>query len=60
VDKGSFVTPALAIEAFKLIPKAEWSWIAGAPHCIRYEKFDATMRAVKTFLKMNYPATAKK
>ena len=60
IEKGALVTPALAIEALKLMPKVEWSWIAGAPHCIRYERFDATMRAVKMFLKMNYPATAKK
>lgn len=60
VEKGGLVTPELAIEALKLIPKAEWSKIAGAPHCIRYEKFDATMLAVKMFLKINYPAASKK
>jgi N-formylmaleamate deformylase len=54
VSKGALVTPKLALEAIKLMPKAEWSSVPGAGHCIRYEQFDTYIRVVKKFLEVHF------
>lgn len=54
VSKGALVTPKLALEALKLMPKAEWSSVPGAGHCIRYEQFDTYVRVVKKFLEVHF------
>lgn len=60
VEKGAIVSSEVALEALKIMPKAQWAHIPGAPHCIRYEKFEITMNVIKNFLKMQYPPAAKK
>jgi pimeloyl-ACP methyl ester carboxylesterase len=54
VSKGALVTPKLALEALKLMPKAEWGAVPGAGHCIRYEQFDTYVRIVKKFLEVHF------
>ncbi len=60
VDKGALVTPQVAVEALKIMPKAQWAHIPNAPHCIRYEQFNITMSVIKNFLKFFYPPKATK
>ena len=50
VAEGAIVTPEVASEAVKLLPKGRAVHIAGAGHNIRREQFDAYMTAVREFL----------
>ena len=50
VADGAIVTPEVAAEAVKLMPKGRVVHIPGAGHNIRREQFDAYMTAVREFL----------
>jgi N-formylmaleamate deformylase len=50
VADGAIVTPEVAAEAVKLMPKGRTVYIAGAGHNIRREQFAAYMTAVREFL----------
>ena len=50
VSEGAIVTPEVAAEAVKLMPKGRVVHIAGAGHNIRREQFEAYMTAVREFL----------
>ncbi len=50
VAEGAIVTPEVAAEAVKLMPKGRIVYIAGAGHNIRREQFEAYMTAVRAFL----------
>ena len=50
VAEGALVTPEVAAEAVKLMPKGRVVHIPGAGHNIRREQFEAYMTAVRAFL----------
>lgn len=50
VAEGAIVTPAVAAEAARLMPRVRTMYIAGAGHNIRREQFAAYMAAVREFL----------
>jgi pimeloyl-ACP methyl ester carboxylesterase len=50
VAEGAIVTPEVAAEAVKLMPKGRVVHIPGAGHNIRREQFEAYMTAVREFL----------
>jgi pimeloyl-ACP methyl ester carboxylesterase len=50
VADGAIVTPEVAAEAVKLMPKGSFVHIASAGHNIRREQFEAYMTAVREFL----------
>ena len=53
-DLGALVTPKLAVEALKIMPKVQWAHIPGAGHCIRYDKYPIYLTVVKAFLNREY------
>jgi N-formylmaleamate deformylase len=50
VGEGAIVTPEVAAEAAKLMPKGRVVHISGAGHNIRREQFEAYMTAVREFV----------
>jgi pimeloyl-ACP methyl ester carboxylesterase len=47
---GGIITPNLAQEAEKIMPRAQTAHIKNAGHCIRYERFKPYLEAVMAFL----------
>jgi N-formylmaleamate deformylase len=50
VAEGAIITPEVAAETVKLLPRGRVVYIAGAGHNIRREQFEAYMTAVREFL----------
>ena len=47
---GAYVTPELAQEAARLQPTVRWVHCAGAPHSVRYSRFEPYLAALTRFL----------
>jgi pimeloyl-ACP methyl ester carboxylesterase len=52
---GGMLSAAVVIKLLKIIPRAEWSNIAGAGHFVHYDKPVPYIETVMEFLKRNYP-----
>lgn len=55
-ELGAIVTPALGLEAVKILENGEFGHISGAGHCVRYEQYQPYLIMVRLFLKRNLPA----
>ena len=52
-ELGAIVSPAVAIEAIKLLKHGEFGHISKAGHCVRYEQYQPYLTMLKLFLKRN-------
>jgi pimeloyl-ACP methyl ester carboxylesterase len=52
-ELGAIVSPAVGIEAIKLLKHGEFGHISKAGHCVRYEQYQPYLTMLKLFLKRN-------